>query len=357
MSNFLVPNTFVPGTKAKAQDVNENFSAVQNELNLKAEKLGDINQTFLVASATQDNHAITKKQVETLFDENLDKVYKDFLIPFSVKSGYTDENGDSAVISAENGILNFNVDNGSVYKPLIAVPANNQAKITITDIESVDVSSYVDGKYNLFLTSEGSVYLLNNEMYVQKSRPQSPLLNCIFENTSVFPITVEKFNGTNWEMFNDVYLGFVQIVDGIVSRVYNVPFNNNWACLSATELSTANQNRPAVVVENYVNGNSWYRIYSDGWCEQGGMTNAVSISKQGGNSQTVTFLKTFRDTNYSATVTGHATSSDAGRCAGCVQNSLSTKSMKCGLYNFNTSSSQNIRAVWSARGYLAQGEY
>ena len=27
MSNFIVPNTFIPGTKAKAQEVNENFKS------------------------------------------------------------------------------------------------------------------------------------------------------------------------------------------------------------------------------------------------------------------------------------------------------------------------------------------
>lgn len=39
------------------------------------------------------------------------------------------------------------------------------------------------------------------------------------------------------------------------------------------------------------NGN-WYRVYSDGWCEQGGKTN------QGSASITVTLLKPFVDTNY-----------------------------------------------------------
>lgn len=44
------------------------------------------------------------------------------------------------------------------------------------------------------------------------------------------------------------------------------------------------------VVETYRNGTSWYRIWSDKWCEQGGL-------KTGGNS-TITFLKTFANTDY-----------------------------------------------------------
>ncbi len=75
MSNFIVPNTFVPGTKARAQDVNENFVAVQDELNLKAEKNGDETQTFYVANATHDNEAVNKAQLDTAINEsNNDKV-------------------------------------------------------------------------------------------------------------------------------------------------------------------------------------------------------------------------------------------------------------------------------------------
>ena len=40
------------------------------------------------------------------------------------------------------------------------------------------------------------------------------------------------------------------------------------------------------VVETYQNGSSWYRIYSDGWCEQGGYIAT-------GETGTVTFLKAY----------------------------------------------------------------
>ena len=59
-----------------------------------------------------------------------------------------------------------------------------------------------------------------------------------------------------------------------------------------------NAGNPAcVVVETYHSGNDWYRVWSDGWCEQGGYanTNASSVA--------VTFLKQFADTNYCRQVT------------------------------------------------------
>ena len=47
------------------------------------------------------------------------------------------------------------------------------------------------------------------------------------------------------------------------------------------------------IVETYVNGTSWYRIYSDGWCEQGG--NSVTFPS---SSTTFTLLIPFKSDNY-----------------------------------------------------------
>lgn len=57
------------------------------------------------------------------------------------------------------------------------------------------------------------------------------------------------------------------------------------------------------VVETYVNGTSWYRVWSDKWCEQGG----GNITSSGN----VNFLKPFKDTNYCLTGSiGHGTNSN-----------------------------------------------
>ena len=51
------------------------------------------------------------------------------------------------------------------------------------------------------------------------------------------------------------------------------------------------------VVETYKNGTSWYRIWSDGWCEQGGAGGNASSAV----AVTITFLKPFIDNTYSLT--------------------------------------------------------
>lgn len=59
-----------------------------------------------------------------------------------------------------------------------------------------------------------------------------------------------------------------------------------------------------VVVETYVNGTDWYRIYDDNWIEQGGR-----LERSGTGIQNVTFLKPFANLNYNIQATNRAAES------------------------------------------------
>lgn len=63
----------------------------------------------------------------------------------------------------------------------------------------------------------------------------------------------------------------------------------------ATTTSSASSSKIAVVVQNYVSGTSWYRVWSDGWKEQGGYSGSMPA--------TVTLLKAFSNTNYTVQAT------------------------------------------------------
>ena len=54
-----------------------------------------------------------------------------------------------------------------------------------------------------------------------------------------------------------------------------------------------NHGAGATVVESYRNGTEWYRVWSDGWVEQGG-----SATYEGKSGTTITFTHPFTDTNY-----------------------------------------------------------
>ena len=63
---------------------------------------------------------------------------------------------------------------------------------------------------------------------------------------------------------------------------------------AGTTTSTASNNKVAVITKNYKNGDSWYRTWSDGWKEQGGVVTITGATDTG----SVSLLNNFADTNY-----------------------------------------------------------
>ena len=73
-------------------------------------------------------------------------------------------------------------------------------------------------------------------------------------------------------------------------------YNRNGIEFDTDEIVTdINKLSRAYIVENYVSGTSWYRVYSDGFCEQGGEASNITDT-------TITFLKPFINTNYNVVV-------------------------------------------------------
>ena len=75
---------------------------------------------------------------------------------------------------------------------------------------------------------------------------------------------------------------------------------NHCCTTAATTSSTASKDAPAYVVTNYKSGDNWYRVWSDGWIEQGGRFQTASTSMQ-----TVNLNKAFTTTNYKIQLTGY----------------------------------------------------
>ena len=59
------------------------------------------------------------------------------------------------------------------------------------------------------------------------------------------------------------------------------------------DIDLSNCTKP-YITETYINGSSWYRVYSDGWCEQGSLRSAGAT----GTTETINLLKPYKDTNY-----------------------------------------------------------
>lgn len=90
-----------------------------------------------------------------------------------------------------------------------------------------------------------------------------------------------------------------------------------------------------VVVETYLNGTSWYRIWSDGWGEQGGIASKDS---------TVTFLKPFSNSDYSLVISYYRPNNETAEYV------VKTKNYN----NFTTKSnvSNADPCYWYACGYI-----
>ena len=104
----------------------------------------------------------------------------------------------------------------------------------------------------------------------------------------------------------------------------------------ATKTSSARNDLVAVVVQNYVNGTSWYRVWSDGWIEQGGQCTC---------GDTVTFLKAFSNTNYTPIATRRDQSGQ--NFPMCIQSRTTTKM----AVTASGDTGGNWKASWYACGY------
>ena len=93
-----------------------------------------------------------------------------------------------------------------------------------------------------------------------------------------------------------------QLYFKVANAVQNIEAINVGEVLEALADKISRQDCPAYIVESYVNGTSWYVLYSNGWWMQGFRVADQAQSKQ----VAYTLLKTMRDTNYSAMFTENA---------------------------------------------------
>lgn len=96
------------------------------------------------------------------------------------------------------------------------------------------------------------------------------------------------------------------------------------------------------VIETYHNETDWYRIWSDGWIEQGGQTNQTA--------ETITLHKEMADTNYSVSVTckrGTAPVSGEGDTCGYASSTTQI---------YTNSGATGYGVYWEVKGYMNTGE-
>lgn len=214
--------TFIPGTKAKADEVNANFSVLKTAIETKADSGGDGAQTFSVAPATQEEHAVNKSQLDDV-SSNLTAEIKKTGLKFCAKAG-NKTNGIGDLFSYN--VLTITPRIGGTFDNLIIADYKGLETTISTTPENLVLTGSSDGNYNIFITPQGTLYALKNTIYRQKNRP-SMIVNDIWLDTSEESFNCIKYNGTNDSEFLDVPLGKVTIENSNITNLETFSFTQN----------------------------------------------------------------------------------------------------------------------------------
>lgn len=166
-------------------------------------------------------------------------------------------------------------------------------------------SSGLERKVNSTRVSKSGDTMTGSLISEQSSYYQFVAKSTVIDATATPAST--QYVGIDFKDKNNVRLGWFGIAhDKSGTTCFNLMNLDNMSdgfifpkCTTkATTTSSASNHKVAVITQNYVNGTSWYRVWSDGWIEQGGYFNCTS------SGQKLTFLKTFSNTNYCITASG-----------------------------------------------------
>lgn len=154
-----------------------------------------------------------------------------------------------------------------------------------------------------------------------------------FDNANTASVPTLNFNGTVKSIINEAHTSVNANNPAYFPAGVAVEFTYN-----ETLDKFIFKNR---IVTNYINGNSWYNIRSDGWIEQGGKTSNIAAHSTG----STTLLKNFTNTNYNIYLTDYKTAQVGDDGSLCIHSKYSTYFI---LYNADDGT---LAGQWNAKGY------
>ena len=248
------PFTFVANTHAKSSEVNANFDTVYSQVNSnisaiaqnavdienlennKADINGSSAQRFAVADAITDGDAINKRSLRNAIGNSIDYI-----------SGFTITK-DSG--SPEDTII---VSAGSCYDSTKTVVLNKTNSSTKTNDNQA-----ANATYYIYVIGNSTGSSIDISISTESITPSLPTGYSLYRQIGKY--TTNSDNSID---------------------IINYYGHN----------STAPQGI-ATIVETYVNGSSWYRVWSDKFVEQGGLASSLIIN----------LLLPYKDTAYTINV-------------------------------------------------------
>ena len=163
-------------------------------------------------------------------------------------------------------------------------------------------------------------------------------------NTSMYKYNSEEnlnYDGERATYFSGIICAYYTRNLGVVDSFNpKLPFR----AVDYSDYANGVGSTKAYITETYKNGTSWYRIYSDGWCEQGGKFNIGSDK-----NVTTTFLKPFKDTDYTLTTSQYYSGTTVSGTANAPANWVQSRS------NTSFKVYEDIKSCdvyWYACGYI-----
>lgn len=360
-----VPYSFVPGTKAKASEVNANFNAVLEQLDetngLKLNKdLSNLTSTgldFIKNSVSGKNIGEIVYSSIPLTDSGLhlldgsllrgNGIYADFV---EYMSGlYSDLNYQSLFISEANwqtSITNYGVCGKFVYdedNDTLRLPKITGIIEGTTDINALGTlveaglpnitggfgSNYFGSFYGACTYTGRTVGNSSGDNIEQgQGTFDASLSSSIYGNsTTVQPQTVKVF----------VYI----VVATSIKTEAQIDIDNINTELNAKANKDLSNCTKPYITETYENGQSGYNLYSNGFCEQWGV-----ITTQTTGAQVITLMKSYKDTSY------HVVACSITNSLYASVSIYSSSSIQLETRGFDYSA-QPCNGFWVTKGYIS----
>jgi len=266
MTNPLIPNTFVPGTKAKAQEVNANFIALAEEI-----------------QGTQSN---TKEQFEQLrseIDEKMDYVAENY----AQKNLVNTNSITNSVLEAPNGVALYDGQTITIQQGVkILIPNGRDINNKMNNLEykteeqiSKTVTNLTDIDTAVFLDNTGNLEVIPQKYIFYKNSTPSTLV----DNVHWYYISENKWykyvsSESRWiETFS---IPIANVTWNTSSTISDLTTTQPINLIKSSDLQDFYTLRGVLpkdldyVVKRYRSGWNSYAIYKSGWVKQTGYCDA-----------------------------------------------------------------------------------
>lgn len=315
MTNTQIPYSFTPGSKAKAQEVNANFIALAEGI--------DTAKEYTTNEVAKANTKFDDKAL-TLANKNLDNVTRLSNCILESPNGDTSYEGDQLFV--KKGLKVFLPDGRNEDGSLKSIEYTLDRDITLTNPDMYPKYWYMtqEGVYpvDLYRYTVGTIENIPDGLIWVAYDPDKNMTYIRETDTGAFhpaPLTIVAKTDTDY----------------LSTNITGVSMHKSYELIKRTDLRLVNS-----VVETYVNGASWYRVYQDGWIEQG-----ARITQGPHTAIGHTLIKAFSNADYNIIVSQGGwndpyTRSDSGVC-----------NIQPTYFTYGTSSGADSKTRYYACGY------